>query len=78
MTAATLVSACDPLGRPSLESAFGAGGWGSTTQLAEVIKGSAEHPDDTYWFQGVGWLNPAQVKEQDAKTFLATCTDSPQ
>ncbi len=54
------------------------GGWGSTTQLAEVIKGSAEHPDDTYWFQGVGWLNPAQVKEQDAKTFLATCTDSPQ
>ena len=165
VTAATLVSACDPLGRPSLESAFGAreidgqlaiwtgspcqdvirlaltfdpnqddraefvmsapagvgvevdyftlgrpvpglevteplppdfawrnaesarisvrgsgekGGWGSTTQLAEVIKGSAEHPDDTYWFQGVGWLNPAQVKELDAKTFLATCTDSPQ
>ncbi len=50
----------------------------TTTELAEVIKGSAEHPDDTYWFQGVGWLNPAQVKKQDGKTFLATCTDSPQ
>jgi hypothetical protein len=32
---------------------------------------------DTY-FQGVGWLNPAEVAEQDAKTFLATCTDSPE
>jgi hypothetical protein len=29
-------------------------------------------------FQGVGWLNPAEVAEQDAKTFLATCTDSPE
>ncbi len=165
MTAAVLVSACDPLGRPSLEPAFGArvldgrlgiwtgstchdvtrlaltfdpneddraelvmsapndigvdvdyftlgrpvpglevteplpggfdwrsagsvrisirgngesGGWGTTTQLAEVTKGSAHHPDDTYWFQGVGWLNPDEVAEQDGKTFLATCTDSPQ
>jgi hypothetical protein len=53
------------------------GGWGSTTQLADVIKDSSAHPDDTYYFQDVGWLNPAQVAEQDAKTFLATCTDSP-
>ena len=53
------------------------GGWGDTTELAEVIKNSAEHPDDTYWFQGVGWLNPDEVKKQDGKTFLATCTPSP-
>jgi len=51
--------------------------WGSTTNIAEVVKGSAEHPEDTYWFQDVGWLNPAQVAEQDGKTFLATCTPDP-
>jgi hypothetical protein len=55
----------------------GDGGWGSTAQIAEVIDGSADHPNDTYWFQDVGWLNPAQVAEQDGKTFLATCTDDP-
>lgn len=49
-------------------------GWGTTTKLAEVVDKSAEHPDDTYWFEGVGWLNPAQVSEQDGTTFLATCT----
>lgn len=49
----------------------------SQTDLAEVIKGSADHPEDTYWFKGVGWLNPAQVAEQNGKTFLATCTPDP-
>ncbi|BBY26124.1 hypothetical protein [Mycolicibacterium sediminis] len=54
------------------------GGWGDTTDLAEVIENSAAHPDDTYWFQGVGWLDPEEVARQDGKTFLATCTDSPE
>lgn len=54
------------------------GGWGSTTQIADVVKDSPEHPDDTYYFQHVGWLNPAEVAAQDGKTFLATCTDSPE
>ncbi|MEB3035014.1 hypothetical protein [[Mycobacterium] nativiensis] len=53
------------------------GGWGSTTDLAEVIRGSEQHPADTYWFQDVGWLNPAEVAAQDGKTFLATCTADP-
>lgn len=52
-------------------------GWGTTTQLADVIKDSVAHPDDTYWFQEAGWLNPAEVTDQDGKTFLATCTPSP-
>ena len=51
--------------------------WGSSVNIAEVLKGSAEHPDDTYWFQDVGWLNPAEVAAQDGKTFLATCTPDP-
>lgn len=53
------------------------GGLGSSADIAEIVKGSAGHPDDTYWFQDVGWLNPAQVAERDGKTFLATCTPDP-
>ena len=59
-------------------SVYGDGdSWGSYADVAEVIKGSAEHPDDTYLFQGVGWLNTAQVAAQNGKTFLATCTPDP-
>jgi hypothetical protein len=53
------------------------GGWGTTTKLADVINDSAQHPDDTYFFQGVGWLNPADVAAKDGKDFLATCTVKP-
>ncbi len=53
------------------------GGWGTTSQLADFVSESAEHPDDTYWFQSVGWLNPDEVAAQDGKTFLATCTPAP-
>jgi hypothetical protein len=54
------------------------GGWGSTAQIAEIVKGSAEHPDDTYWFQDVGWLNPGEVAAQNGKTFLTTCSPDPE
>lgn len=57
--------------------AYSYGGWGSTTDIAEVIQGSGQHPADTYWFQDVGWLNPAEVAAQDGKTFLATCSRDP-
>ncbi|MEB3035013.1 hypothetical protein [[Mycobacterium] nativiensis] len=50
-------------------------GWGTSTDLAPVIRDSGQHPVDTYWFQDVGWLDPAEVAAQDGKTFLATCTD---
>lgn len=51
--------------------------WGTTTDLAEIITGSDQHPPDTYWFQDVGWLNPADVAEQDGKSFLGACTADP-
>ena len=57
---------------------LGVDGWGSTSQLSEVVNGSAQHPDDSYWFQDVGWLNPAEVAAQNGKTFLTTCTPDPQ
>lgn len=55
----------------------GSSHWGTSTDLAEVIKGSDQHPPDTYWFQGVGWLNQTDVAAKDGKTFLATCTPDP-
>lgn len=51
--------------------------WGAETDLEEVRAGSGSHPADTYYFQKVGWMNPAQVAAQDGKTFLATCTRDP-
>lgn len=53
------------------------GGLGSSSEIAEIISGSAEHPQDTFWFQDVGWLSRSQVAEEDGKTFLATCTPDP-
>ncbi|ORW79221.1 hypothetical protein AWC26_16650 [Mycobacterium shimoidei] len=55
----------------------GSSHWGTSTDLAEVLKGSDQHPADTYWFQGVGWLSPADVAAKDGKRFLAVCTPDP-
>lgn len=49
-------------------------GFPSTTDLAEVLEGSTAHPDDTYFFQGVGWLSPADAAAKNTKDFLNTCT----
>lgn len=63
--------------RISVYGGPGGGGLGSSTDLAEAIDGSEQHPVDTYWFQGVGWLDPDDVAARDGKTFLATCTPDP-
>jgi hypothetical protein len=59
-------------------SVYGGGAsWGSYANIADVVDGSDRHPNDTYLFEGVGWLNAADVAAQDGKTFLATCTPDP-
>ena len=45
--------------------------------MADIINGSDQHPADTFWFQDVGWLNPAQVADLDGKIFLTVCTPDP-
>ncbi|MCV7284326.1 hypothetical protein H7J87_03190 [Mycolicibacterium wolinskyi] len=52
-------------------------GWGSTSDLTQVVTGSTQHGTDAYWFQDIGWLTAADVAAQDGKTFLATCTSDP-
>jgi hypothetical protein len=51
--------------------------WGSYATIADVVEGSDQHPNNAYLFEGVGWLNAADVAAQDGKTFLATCTPDP-
>jgi len=58
-----------------LDSPKGAGS--TPAKLAEIVDGSDEHPDDTYYFQGIGWLNAAQVAEQNGKSLLTVCTPDP-
>jgi hypothetical protein len=52
-------------------------GFAGTTEMAEILGGSAAHPDDTFWFDGVGWLNPAEVAAQEGTKFLGICTPDP-
>ncbi|WP_024803578.1 hypothetical protein [Nocardia sp. BMG51109] len=58
-------------------SVYGPEAWGSYATIADVIDGSARHPDDTYLFQDVGWLDTAGVATGNGKTFLTTCTPDP-
>jgi hypothetical protein len=53
-------------------------GAGSTpTSIAELIDGSAQHSEDTYYFEGIGWLDPAQIAQQNGKSLLTVCTPDP-
>lgn len=53
-------------------------GSGSTpTNIAEIVDGSSEHPENTFYFQGVGWLDPEQVAEQNRRSLLTICTTDP-
>ncbi|WKG02293.1 hypothetical protein [Mycolicibacterium sp. HK-90] len=44
---------------------------------SEIIRNSVEHPEDTYYFHGLGWLNPDEVAAKDGKEFVALCTPDP-
>ena len=51
--------------------------FGATTEVSDIVNGSPDHPADTFWFDGVGWLNPADVAAKDGKDFAAVCTPNP-
>ena len=52
-------------------------GGGTAMDMAEIVNGSAEHPDDTYWFGEAGWLNPTELAAKDGKTLLTPCMPDP-
>ncbi|MFI9504769.1 hypothetical protein [Nocardia sp. NPDC052566] len=56
---------------------FSGSGQGGHSDIETIMKDSAAHPDDTYWFEDVGWLNPVDLAAKDGKTFLAACSPNP-
>lgn len=50
------------------------GGYPATARTAEVVAGSDNHPADTFYFEGVGWLDAAGVAESEGKEFAGVCT----
>lgn len=47
--------------------------WSRTTELATPIAESAQHPADTYYFQGQGWLNTAEVAARNGISMHTIC-----
>lgn len=45
--------------------------------LAEIAGSSAAHPEDTFYFEGIGWRNPAQVATENRTSLLTVCTPDP-
>lgn len=40
--------------------------WSRTTDLSAPLAESSRHSPDTYYFEGIGWLNPTQVGQEGA------------
>jgi hypothetical protein len=51
--------------------------WGTDTDLDVVRDESAEHAEDVYYFDHVGWLDEAAVTERNGTDFLTPCTPDP-
>lgn len=52
--------------------------WTTTTDLGPAVTESGQHAPDTFWFQGFGWLSPADVAAKDGKELLTACAPEPQ
>lgn len=51
--------------------------WGTSTDLAVVREGSADHAPDVYYFDHVGWLDADGVAAGNGEEFLTPCTPDP-
>lgn len=56
----------------------GPGGFPGQTPVAEVVEGSAGHPADTYFYQGMGWLTESEAADRDQRRYLAPCSKDPE
>lgn len=50
------------------------GGFPATARTADIVDGSDDHPDDTFFFDGVGWLDPEGVAARIGNDFEGVCT----
>lgn len=51
--------------------------YGATTDVARVLRESAQHPPGEYLFGKSGWLDAADVQRENTKSFLTICTPDP-
>ncbi|WP_395306807.1 hypothetical protein V4U86_15185 [Mycobacterium sp. AMU20-3851] len=49
------------------------GGYPGTSVVADIVDGSDSHPADTFYFYGVGWLDPDGVAQREGKDFAGVC-----
>lgn len=49
-------------------------GFAAVSAVADIVDGSGDHPDNTFFFDGVGWLDPEGVAARIGKDFEGVCT----
>ena len=50
---------------------------GAREDVAQVLRESPQHPSDSYLFGEQGWMNAADVRRENQKSFLTICTPDP-
>ncbi|GAA1644997.1 hypothetical protein [Actinoplanes couchii] len=48
--------------------------WGARTEVAKIIGESPEHPPESYLFGANGWMNAAEVQQENGKSFMTICS----
>jgi hypothetical protein len=51
--------------------------YGATTDVAQLLRESAQHPSSQYLFGKSGWLDASGVQRENTKSFLTICTPDP-
>ena len=51
--------------------------YSATTDVAQVLRESAQNPSGEYLFGKSGWLNASGVQRENTKSFLTICTPDP-
>jgi hypothetical protein len=53
-------------------------GAGSTpVRIADFADASVDHPPDSFYYPGVGWLGPEEVADRNGRSLLTVCTPDP-
>ena len=53
-----------------------AGAGATPTGIADIIDGSDANPG-SFYYAGIGWLDPAEVAERNGRSLLTACTPDP-
>jgi hypothetical protein len=51
--------------------------YGARVDIGRVLRESAQHPPESYLFGQRGWMDAAEVRRENRKSFLTVCTADP-